>query len=827
MSALNLVPGFRGRTTSSSLRRKPTHVLKKRRHRALSSAPHVASRDVQGAAESSTRASPGGDGEGDYVCAIDIVTGEPICGDDCRFLGLGPLNPNELGTSEHHFNYATEEESEAEGETYPLGTDSPTNEEATDRSTVAVSPFAAMVASYRSAAEITLTGRTPGGFRPSRSAQDNVQQEYQGTFLPAYRASPLLAEIQRQRDASTTTRVLFLDEGGEVRALLGAAIMRHMLGRLRARLDVSVDWASLGPPTGRALQDPRVRNLAQAMGLAPRSMDIGHMAVFPYLKPAALASPQSSMVRRFDEVEDAVRYDLILVMDRFDFQEIMRDVAVLDTINPGGHYAGRIRLLGPFAWAAKRVTLNRVVVDIPDPSYEWHVDESKEDEAFQETARALALSCRGLATYLLDLETARRRRRVAIEEATYTLRDALDQSLRCPLLAGELPGPRDRGISAMAKRQQGKASSDKQYTVRAIHGRRHIVHRPMKPRGFWKSIENVDCELREFMKEAGMEHLPTQRELRAAGASSLASAVDSHGGLAVFSARLKVTMSSRRPNGYWEEFKNLERALRAYLKPIQAKGNSAEPQKLMMPTVQELRAAGRADLIRALRIHGGSAAVARRLGVAFNRGEGWADEVALLAELRLACVNDGIEGSPDPPKHASRIPSRKNLLSIGRSDLVYAVEKMGGFPYFRGLDRSIRHTASDEHGTDGLLDVHNTPAETRPPPIERSRIKGVVPLIDEVAAAMLDYLASGGEMTNRLPTRAELCSAGRHNLWNLVQRCGGGRRLAEHMGLRWVETRGRRREVAAQKTDGDELDRLPDPQAEIDMLDCYEEFVIL
>lgn len=44
--------------------------------------------------------------------------------------------------------------------------------------------------------------------------------------------------------------------------------------------------------------------------------------------------------------------------------------------------------------------------------------------------------------------------------------------------------------------------------------------------------------------------LPTQKELRASGANTLSAAVDTLGGLAVFGARLQLSLASgRRPNG--------------------------------------------------------------------------------------------------------------------------------------------------------------------------------------------------------------------------------------------------------------------------------------
>jgi hypothetical protein len=84
-------------------------------------------------------------------------------------------------------------------------------------------------------------------------------------------------------------------------------------------------------------------------------------------------------------------------------------------------------------------------------------------------------------------------------------------------------------------------------------------------------------------------------------------------------------------------------------------------------------------------------------------------------------------------------------------------------------------------------------------------------------------------LKHRIPTRAELVTAGRDDLWSAVQRCGGGRRVAEYMGLEWVETRGRRKKSASdgEESDGSGGSGSDDPRSEIYMLDAYEEFVFI
>jgi hypothetical protein len=56
----------------------------------------------------------------------------------------------------------------------------------------------------------------------------------------------------------------------------------------------------------------------------------------------------------FDEGVDIVNFDLVVVMDRFDQEALLREVAVYDALNPGGCYCARVRRLGEWAVAPPR-----------------------------------------------------------------------------------------------------------------------------------------------------------------------------------------------------------------------------------------------------------------------------------------------------------------------------------------------------------------------------------------------------------------------------------------------------------------------------------------
>ena len=765
------------------------------------------------------------DSADDEICGIDFVTLQPIRGADCRRLRL----EEEKMQAQRAHAVAAKAESDAqlqkrsqdgydffgrwqsskpssfsdEGKQTSSSSSSSSSSNSTSTaanssaSTILQPRFHVEPSSSSSSASSSAAAAATAGSRIE------AEDEAPNFLRPAYRASPLLAEFQRQREKSTTARILFLDEGGEFRAALGAALLTHMLTRLRTALDVTVEYGSLGPLPGFNGGKP--------------SAELLHTAAFMGI-PLLHTDNSTPAVKQFEEVVDAVRYDLILVMDRFDHQEVLREVAILDAINPGGNYSGRVRLLGPFGMAARRATPPQVVQDIVDPLYHNQMDSSGRQTALQAAAMELSFSCRGLATFLLDLQ--------ARCHDSLTLRAALAQSLRCPMLAGELPSQRDRSGGQ-------NVSKDDEFTVRAVNGQRQVMRRPSKPRGYWKSIENVDAELRQWMKARRLERLPLQKELRASGASSLASAVDAHGGLSAFSVRLGVAMASRRPNGYWDNFENLQKALSAYVKPVsnsnnKKKNNSSSKRDgdekmavvaMMMPSVQELVRAGRSDLLGAISDHGGVVAVAARLGVNVRRGSGW-DEAKILQELQSIARSGKISVG-------GALPTKDQLFRADRSDLVSAVNKLGGFAYFQELDRSSSSknsssSSSNTNSSSGDILPFQSGGKYR----EKASVRRI-PLVEKVSQQVAAWMAANGH-SNQLPMRSELEACGSADVWIAIQRCGGGRRVAEHMGLEWVETRGRRRRKegeneAVMVTAVDEVDL----KADVNILDAYEEFVFV
>ena len=103
---------------------------------------------------------------------------------------------------------------------------------------------------------------------------------------------------------------------------------------------------------------------------------------------------------------------------------------------------------------------------------------------------------------------------------------------------------------------------------------------------------------------------------------------------------------------------------------------------VFLPTQQELREAGRSDLIAAIRTHGGSLAVARRLGWAVHYGR-LPSEAAVVQQLLLFV--QAVHGRRRPKTGLLPMPTLRQLQEGGRVDLAGAVQRLGGVGVFAAL----------------------------------------------------------------------------------------------------------------------------------------------
>lgn len=110
-------------------------------------------------------------------------------------------------------------------------------------------------------------------------------------------------------------------------------------------------------------------------------------------------------------------------------------------------------------------------------------------------------------------------------------------------------------------------------------------------------------------------------------------------------------------------------------------------EPVFLPTQQELRAAGRADLIGAIRANGGSLEVARRLGWLVHHGRLPSEGVVVQQLLDFAERAECEAGGRPLGRRATPLPmpTLRQLQEGGRADLASAVQRLGGCSAFAAL----------------------------------------------------------------------------------------------------------------------------------------------
>ncbi len=246
---------------------------------------------------------------------------------------------------------------------------------------------------------------------------------------------------------------------------------------------------------------------------------------------------------------------------------------------------------------------------------------------------------------------------------------ALERELAAFITAHGSPGHMPTTTELVDAGQHALRSAIQQHGGMLAVAERLGLARPdaRKPANYWDDLANVERELRAFIARHGTPgQMPTSDVLYAQGCSTLAAAIGRHGGFAVVAERMGLTRpAARKPLGYWDDFANVERELRAFLATHGRAGR--------MPTMKELAAAGCGPLASALTRHGGMAAVAERLGLERTdprKPPGyWADFANLARELRQALAAQGI---------TDRLPPLNQLIALGRQDLAHAIGRHGG-----------------------------------------------------------------------------------------------------------------------------------------------------
>ena len=189
----------------------------------------------------------------------------------------------------------------------------------------------------------------------------------------------------------------------------------------------------------------------------------------------------------------------------------------------------------------------------------------------------------------------------------------------------------------------------------------------MKPSGYWKQIKNIKKELLLAAEQLGdTTRMPSEKQLRKIGQSSLALAITFNGGFPRF-AQLVGLVPRRVSNGYYKEFSVVSASLKNAVRELSIAG--------FMPTAQQLKDLKLFSLIDAIsNDHGGFKSVAAKCGLKMthdkkNNGY-YRDKQNLHSE-----VIDAIREL----KCFGRMPSSNELRRMNQSGLSAAISKNGGF----------------------------------------------------------------------------------------------------------------------------------------------------
>ena len=196
-----------------------------------------------------------------------------------------------------------------------------------------------------------------------------------------------------------------------------------------------------------------------------------------------------------------------------------------------------------------------------------------------------------------------------------------------------------------------------------------------KPRGYWREWANVEAEIRLYIAEhdecAG--GMPATSQLRKNGLSSLADAIGRFGGVQEVAGRMGLACG--KPKGYWQDYANTRREFEAFLAGWRAA--AGEPDGV--PTQENMRAAGRHDIVAALQLHGGMQRLAEDLDLTFYNGRrSGAGAVSGVQSGRHKIFQGRLWSFIAVNGTNGYMPSTEVLRNFGCDKLAEDVERLGG-----------------------------------------------------------------------------------------------------------------------------------------------------
>lgn len=271
--------------------------------------------------------------------------------------------------------------------------------------------------------------------------------------------------------------------------------------------------------------------------------------------------------------------------------------------------------------------------------------------------------------------------------------------------------------------------------------------------------------------------MPTQSELIEAGRVDLAGAIRRYGswktvadevGLVlssiakprglnlIFCTKLKLRSGGIRPHMYWRNFENLRAELTDAISQL-CGNEELEECGNVIPTAAQLQVAGRSDLVRAIRMHGGWNVVAERLdiGVRFRPKEYWNHFPHIEEEVRRI-ISEHMPGSD-----TETMPSLRQVKEHGTPGLYNAIVRRFGGAAKVAKQMGLA-TARKPHGYWSRETLR----------------KEVLSCVKELCEA------NPSRDPSLMPSKPEFKSIGREIVYSAVERMGGIHAIAAQAGLR-------------------------------------------
>ena len=537
------------------------------------------------------------------------------------------------------------------------------------------------------------------------------EESYAAAVRPVFRTTTLVAERRRKQvedeqfleGNKRKLKVLFVEEGLGCRSVLAKTIFSHAVAKSK-RLSlpgssfVETDVAAILP-----------HSVAMPIEADKRALD---MTRRHGLKVEFDPSVPENKIRPFDDVNDSVNFDLIVVMDRFDHAEVLKEVAAYDNIFPGGYYALKVRRLAGFkacneshcivqqqqpggfvggasdgSSAAAAYAKGEDGLDISDPLYTCYscdLSQEEEEDAFEMLYAEISEACEGLVHFISQLQEVADLKGTQLAHEIATNLKTNDIALGS--LAKRATRFSDTSASSLGARGvRNNRNGGRQGGVHYINSNGEAVlldgRKPQtKSRGYWMNMENVKKELIAWSEDNNRTPgiMPIVEDIKNSGSYMIFHSITKyHGGKGSVASRLGWKLDKRVSRGFWSKEENIIEALSPYL-DCEGSGKEGEEEECTIPTKSSLIERGRQDLVGAIDRVGGFKAVAQHLNLKI-RHPGRKPRYPELKDWEI--YKQKLElwvKRQEGEDFDNRMPKMREMMSNDAMDLHYATKKYHG-----------------------------------------------------------------------------------------------------------------------------------------------------